>query len=167
MAFVDHLDGSEIIPGEGWDGHIFNVNMAVGPAAANRWDDVMLVQYLLKRIYASPSSFNPPLHPPAGDSIKVDGRFGRSTARWINHFQREVNDRGGVPIRPDGRVDKSDSGGISSISQTVYTIVALNKGLETVDPDAFRDPTLDMECPPQLLRQLGQMVIDVNGPMPN
>lgn len=165
MAFVDHLDGSEITLDDGYDGHFYNVNMAVGPAAANRWDDVMLVQYLLKRIYGSPARFQPPLHPPAPDGIKIDGRFGRTTAKWIRHFQQEVADRGGVPIRIDGRVDKSDNGGVSSISQTVYTIIALNKGLQLVDPDSFNNPSVDGECPPELLRQIGELVIDVTVPI--
>jgi hypothetical protein len=166
MAFVDHLDGSELSLDDDFDGHFFNVNMAVGPGAANRWDDVELVQYLLKRIYGSPLSFHPPFHPPEGDMIKIDGRFGRTTAKWINHFQREVNDQGGVPIRLDGRVDKSDSGGVSSISRTVYTIIALNKGLQLVDPEAFNNPAVDTECPPALCSRLGELVIDVNGPAP-
>ena len=165
MAFLDHLDGSELTLGDGYDGHFFNVTMAVGPGAANRRDDVMLVQYLLKRIYDHPERFDPPIHRPSGQDMTINGHFGRTTATWITHFQREVSSRGGAPIRADGRVDKSDSGGVSSISRTVYTIVLLNKGFQLVDPIAFNDPVTDNECPVELLRALGNFIVDVVAPV--
>jgi hypothetical protein len=166
MAFVDRLDGSEVTLEDGFDGHFFNVSMAVGSGAPNRRDDVMLVQYLLRSIYSHSANFEPPIERPNGRDMEIDGRFGQTTSKWITHFQREVRNRRGVPIRADGRVDKSDSGGISSISQTVYTIIALNKGLQIANPEAFADPVNDPDCPAELLRALGNFVIDIDGPNP-
>ncbi len=78
MAHTENT-GREEIP------QMINLDMAVGkePLSGliqpNRRDDVMLVQYFLRGIYSNPTAFQPPLIPPNGKLIKVDGFHGPQT----------------------------------------------------------------------------------------
>lgn len=103
----------------------YNVDMAVGKNAPNKRDDVMLVQYCLKHIWANPTAFESPLPPPASGEMKVDGLCGPTTRKWIIEFQFLALKRG-HPIATDGLVDKVIESFTSSISNTVYTIIKLN-----------------------------------------
>src|SRR5262245_38868920 len=106
MAFRDKTD-TEFLP------MFYNVTFSVGPGrdynwqdddgnwkhahrgAINRRDDVMLVQYFLKRIY----QFTPGLIAPEG-IMTVDGFNGPITQRWIVAFQNDVKNAG-LSILPD------------------------------------------------------------------
>jgi hypothetical protein len=128
MAFVTHYTNKA-----GEEKVLYNVTMAVGPNAANRRDDVMLVQYMLKRIYERPKYSNFTLSPQQGTMI-VDGLFGPTTARWIRHFQTDVRIAGGN-ILVDGRIDSDTESGISTISETEYTIAFINYAFRSHYPE--------------------------------
>jgi hypothetical protein len=119
----------------------------------NKYDDVMLVQYLLKRIYQKAHEYQPPLNPRVSSrfsiaEIKVDGFYGPRTQASINHFQLELR-RQGYSIITDGCVDpeRTDSG-FATISGEAYTITQLNAGFFEKYPPGFLES--DPECPPEL-----------------
>src|SRR5205807_552584 len=86
----------------------------------NQRDDVMLVQYLLKKIHR----FAPGMLAPEGD-MTVDGICGPITRRWIGAFQRELRIKRKKRIATDGIVDRA-LGVEGSISHTTYTILFMN-----------------------------------------
>lgn len=135
---------------------IFDVEMAVGPDAPNRRDDVFLVQYLLhKTIGEGQMLYRPPIKVigvPPGD-LAVDGRFGPQTAAWIRGFQRAIAEReGGCGPHRDGRVDPARGRLTSAITRTIYTIDWLNEYydqmMDILGED--RNLTLKPDCPPEL-----------------
>ena len=114
----------------------------------NRRDDVMLVQYLLKRVY---QEWEKRGEPSKGISLlKIDGMYGPQTQRAIEQFQLDVA-RSGRSIATDGCVD-SERGdtAYSSISRTGYTISWLNSTLWMLNPSLASDITRDPECPYEL-----------------
>lgn len=144
--------------------HMYNVHMTVGSRKAlyetgtsttytssyepNKRDDVMLVQYLLKRINQEWEKHG---HPPlGGSSLKIDGMHGPKTQKAIEQFQLELA-RNGRNIATDGCVD-SERGETqySSISKTGYTISWLNATLWSMNPTLAADITKDPECPAEL-----------------
>jgi hypothetical protein len=147
--------------------HIYNVTMTVGSRKSvyieqpgvtvytssyepNKPDDVMLVQYMLKRIYQRCDLIpNTGLDKSNGTSeLKIDGYHGPKTQKAIEMFQIEMR-RAGRSITTDGCVDP-EKGLTSSISKTGYTITWLNKYLSVFYPEFFPDIRLDPECPPAL-----------------
>lgn len=120
-------------------------------SGANRRDDVMLVQYLLKRVYQQGHNVQPPLNQTNGTSqLKIDGFYGPKTQQAITNFQFEMR-RNGRSIATDGCVDpeRGDSA-TSSISKTGYTISWLNKYLWVLYPQFAQDIRADPECPLEL-----------------
>lgn len=117
---------------------------------ANRRDDVMLVQYLLKRVYQQGQNCNPPLKDTGAASLKIDGLYGPKTQKAITNFQLEMR-RNGRSIATDGCVDpeRGDSA-TSSISKTGYTISWLNKYFWILYPELAPDISVDPECPAEL-----------------
>jgi peptidoglycan hydrolase-like protein with peptidoglycan-binding domain len=123
----------------------------------NKRDDVMLVQYLLKRVYEQGHNCNPQLGGNTwGDphvsiaGLKIDGLYGPRTASAIQQFQLELR-RNGNSIATDGRVDPEiGEEATSSISKTGYTISWLNKYFWVLYPTLAPDITLDPECPAEL-----------------
>lgn len=118
------------------------VDHAVGDAAPNREDDTMLVQFLLKQIYARRSN------KPFPGAIEVDGQFGPITRNWIQRFQWDTHQRG-HRIALDKRVDPatSDKG---SISGTTYTIIHLNAEHAAQDPTTHLAMEAHPGVPPKL-----------------
>jgi peptidoglycan hydrolase-like protein with peptidoglycan-binding domain len=153
MAFLD-ITGNESLP------TIYNVSMGVGPDPRGfyRRDDILLVQYLLKKVWEEHGSeISPPLPaPPEPGTIKVDGIFGPITARWIKRYQEEVK-KSGQPIAADGRVDRAH-GTVSSITHTLYTILLLNFDFHNKEQSSFDDLTTDPECPPELIAALSTTI---------
>lgn len=144
--------------------HMYNVTMTVGARKAlyetetgtkltssyepNVRDDVMLVQYLLKRVN---QEWERQGHPSNGaTTLKIDGVHGPKTQQAIEQYQLTVA-REGRCIATDGCVD-SERGDIpySSISKTGYTISWLNSTLWMQNPALASDITKDPECPPEL-----------------
>ena len=121
----------------------------------NKRDDVMLVQYLLKRVYQQGQNCNPQLNQTSGAAVlKIDGFYGPKTARAIEHFQLEMR-RNGRSIATDGCVDPEiGDDAYSSISKTGYTISWLNKYFWVLYPNLAPNITLDPECPPELKKAL-------------
>ena len=122
----------------------------------NKRDDVMLVQYLLKRVYQLGYNAEPPLSPSSGAAcLKIDGVYGPNTARAIEQYQLEMQ-RYGYRIATDGCVDpeRGDSE-ISSISKTVYMISSLNQQFWRLYPTLAPDIRIDPECPPELKQAVG------------
>jgi hypothetical protein len=151
MAFVDRR--TQIPPGKKKPGSdfIYNVGMTVGPNRANLEEDVLLVQYFLKKVWARPGEFAPPFPPPPEGDMLLDGKFGRITARWITAFQRTERSRG-HPCAVDGRVDSAPPGGQNEF--VVYTIAHLNNDFLVTYPEIPFDAIAanDPDCPPGLVR---------------
>lgn len=104
----------------------YTVDAVVGAGGINNRADVLLVQHLLRLAWQDvPTSkgFRPP-----GETkpLNADGIYGPTTQRFITFFQEEAKRRG-APVLQDGRVDAVISGGPrGSISNTMYTILAMN-----------------------------------------
>lgn len=146
--------------------HMYNVNKTVGNRkemtsgggittmtttfSPNEKDDVMLVQYLLKKVYQRSHQTEGRLSPGISDpaELKIDGQLGPLTQGAIEHFQIQLR-RAGASIATDGSVDP-ETGLTSTISQTGYTITWLNKYLWTLYPFLAPDIASDRECPPEL-----------------
>jgi peptidoglycan hydrolase-like protein with peptidoglycan-binding domain len=122
----------------------------------NKRDDVMLVQYLLKRVYQQGQKVQPPLSQNTGAAqLKIDGLYGSKTARAIEQFQLEMR-RNGRSIATDGCVDPElGDSTTSSISKTGYTISWLNKYFWLLYPYLAPDISIDPECPPELKQAVG------------
>ena len=121
----------------------------------NKRDDVMLVQYLLKRVYQKGHYCNPQLNPAGGAAtLKVDGIYGPQTAGAIAQFQLEMR-RSGKNVATDGCFDSElGDDAISSISKTVYAISLLNEYFWSLYPVLAPDISIDPECPPELRQSL-------------
>ena len=104
----------------------YTVEQPVGPGCANRRDDVLLVQHLLRVAWedtATSKGFRPPGE---AQPLKDDGICGGTTNKFIKFFQEEARRRG-ANCALDGRVDPVLSGASSSGgSHTFYTILAMN-----------------------------------------
>jgi hypothetical protein len=117
----------------------------------NKRDDVMLVQYLLKRVYQLGNNLNPPLNQENRVvRLTIDGIYGLRTQSAIEHFQLEMR-RQGKNIATDGCVDPElGNSVISAVSKTDYTISWLNKCFWILYPQLAPDIRVDPECPPEL-----------------
>src|SRR5262249_26735498 len=113
-------------------------------AAPNNRDDVMLVQFFLKRVYQNSPRY---LRSPDGVMV-IDGIIGPITQRWINRFQLDTRNAG-RSVRVDGIVNQAH-GSVASISRTVYTIIHLNSAFKEAEPAVFDDLEDDPEVPPEL-----------------
>ena len=134
----------------------YNVNFAVGDKAVNRRDDVMLVQWMLHRIYKGygwPSV--------GGKPMAIDGWIGPHTVKWIWDFQRRRRAKGNS-CAYDGRVDSARKY-TGSVSKTVYTILWMNTYLRLACRDFADNPASDQECP-ILLRNALANNTDAAGP---
>jgi len=124
----------------------YNVSYAVGVGGINRSDDVMLVQYLLKKVFEN-AKYGPAK---PTSNMNVDGFYGPITASYIRAYQRRdqtVNPSASVVM--DGRIDKAvSSDGLSGdISDRVYCIAALNLSLQQDHPSIFADPSTATDMP--------------------
>lgn len=125
---------------------IYNINSAVGPGAANRRDDVLLVQYLLQEAFKGPSFQKEP------GSVSVDGRPGPQTFAAILHFQKVTKKLGkGQSITTDGRVDPPvGEQTLGSISKTKYTIIFMNQAYKSARPLDYPRVSRAGDCPSEL-----------------
>jgi hypothetical protein len=143
VAFRDQIDSAS------FPRMFYNVSEAVGPGARNRRDDVLLVQFLLKRYYTYFGACRP-----AGE-LAVDGHFGPTTHRWIRAFQQELNggsDRGSVYANGVVARAQSEHG---ELSRKYYTILFLNAFVRLNEPTTFEALPDDPEMPPDLAAALG------------
>ena len=118
---------------------IYLVEQVGGPAGRNKRDDLLLVQLLLK-IATETGGGSEGFKPPGEPMIEPDGICGPLTQRYIKYFQQEVNRRQNrTLIEQDGLVDPVRTGAArSSISHTMYTILALNAAFRSRRSDNFR-----------------------------
>ena len=133
-----------------------NVNFSVGNQSVNRRDDVMLVQWLLHRIYKDRGK-----QPVGGKPMMIDGWIGPQTVNWIKDFQRRMRENG-EPCYLDGRVDAARYQ-TSTVTKTVYTIILMNTYLLRKNPKAHADPASDPDCPIELRNALATGT-DAEGP---
>jgi hypothetical protein len=108
---------------------IYAVDQTVGRGGANRKDDVLLVQLLL-RVQMEGGGSEPPYCPPGRRPLAIDGICGDDTLAYIRYFQDEAKRRfPGIAPPPDGKVDPMRAGAIfSGITHKLYMIVSLNIG---------------------------------------
>jgi hypothetical protein len=132
MAFVDYSLEVGEVNGRDYP-YVYNVSFKVGFAGYNCRDDVMLVQYFLKKIWERSSAPRP------GGTMKVDGWMGPITDRWIRKFQS------GATLKPpspdvmvhDGIVDRAIGGTDSTEYGQKWTILALNFGFRNRYPELY------------------------------
>jgi hypothetical protein len=103
----------------------------VGKGAANKFDDVVLVQHFLRNIYRYGD-----LTPPESKPLSVDGICGKHTRLWILSFQKLCR-KIGLSVALDGQI--SPARGIFSKAGTVYTILHLNASYMARYPDLFKE----------------------------
>lgn len=132
MGFIDTT-----IYGEGF----YNVIKAVGQAAPNVREDVMMVQYMLRHLFTGKNA----VHKPSGE-MTVDGICGPITINWILTFQKQLV-QSNIPTLIDGRIDRirDKSTFTGSISKTKYTLHALDHNLKQNNFKAYRE--LPMRVP--------------------
>ncbi|HMN20144.1 MAG TPA: peptidoglycan-binding protein [Ottowia sp.] len=138
--------------------YFYNVDFSVGARGHNRREDVLLVQALLRIFYYEVGFENCP-PPPGENGIAVDGFYGSSTQRHINHVQQQFiavgNDTGN-----DGLLDpfRSPPYSTSLITKQYYTLVLLNDacayGCIETGLDNFVDLPLRADIPIQLRNAL-------------
>jgi hypothetical protein len=129
-------------------GNYYNVNYAVGYNAPNKRDDVLLVQWMLHRVFTD----HPRFVRPEPRDLAIDGWIGPQTIKWIKAFQATIR-KNGRPCAFDGRVDSARKSE-GSISKAPYTILWMNSNFEVANPDVFFEPSSDPDCPTELLNAL-------------
>jgi hypothetical protein len=129
-----------------FDGNVFwNIDSAVGKSGPNFKQDVMLVQFFLKKIFADPTLFVD------ADSLELDGLFGPKTQSFILKFQQLVL-RAGQSIVADGQVNRCRGGDfVSKTSGKTYTIIWLNSSYQKRNPSSFPDLRGDGDLPGALI----------------
>jgi hypothetical protein len=122
----------------------YNVQAPVGPGKANRIDDVMLVQILLRETAKTPQMIWAYGLPPMLVTGVADGNL----FKWILAFQNFC----GPLVTKDGIVDPArDALHLSTISHSDYTISVLNRLLRSAASDVYTGLPID-DSTPQLLR---------------
>jgi hypothetical protein len=121
---------------------IYNVSMAVGRNAPNRKDDVMLVQYMLKRIYEKPV-YKKGTFSKQQTVMVVDGLCGPITIQWITRFQLDCRNGFGHSIAVDGRVDRSSE-------LTKYTIDYINHAFVSHYPEIWENMSVHPDVPAEV-----------------
>ena len=138
MAFVFFFDVN------GVQHKIYNVNMAVGKSAPNRKDDVMLVQYMLKRIYEKPV-YEKATFSKQQSAMVVDGFVGPITMQWIGRFQMDIRDGWGCSIVVDRRVDRAPGG-----TGPEYTIDYINYAFKGHYPEIHANMPVHPDVPAEI-----------------
>jgi hypothetical protein len=138
-------------------GSYYNVNFAVGIRAPNKRDDALLVQWLLRHVYAD----HPLLTAPETKPLKIDGWIGAQTIRWIKTFQADMR-RAGRACALDGRVDSARQPA-GTVNKLPYTILWLNAIFQAANPAVYADPGSDPQAPLELLTTLATNT-DAAGP---
>lgn len=154
MAFKQQFHGNRLK-------HIWNVSEAVGKGAPNEPDDVMLVQYMLTKLYEDVHRGGR-LRPPG--EMTVDGICGPVTQRWILAFQTDLNQDVASMVSMDGRIDRAHGlftslpGGVAvpgtALGRMVYTIVVMNRVFGDDFPEYHADPRRAPDMPAELKRAL-------------
>lgn len=119
--------------------HFYGITSDVGWGCTNHWADVMLVQYMLGAAYGV-------------DGLVCDGVFGPKTAKAIKGWQKVY---GPEKVKNDGKVDAVDGAKLrSSISKTIYTMLALNEEFVKYMPLKYKNIKADPKFPTRLLGEV-------------
>jgi hypothetical protein len=137
MAFVDAYTADDQT-----QKRFYNVNMAVGKNAPNRKDDVMLVQYMLKRIYEKPV-YQKATFSKQQSVMLVDGLCGPITTQWIGRFQMDIRDGWGCSIVVDRRVDRAPK-------EAEYTISYINYAFKGHYPEIHANMPIHPDVPAEI-----------------
>ncbi len=153
MAFID-LDSDD----PAGNASFYNVNSAVGYGGSNMVEDVKVVQFFLKRVYALEG-----MKKPWGE-MSVDGKVGPITRAWIMKAQMDSKN-----ALVDGIVDKAGnesnpSNWESSISHTKYVIRMLNNTLRKRDTAVYKTLSSNPVVPPDM-RMIFQQINAAGPPM--
>jgi hypothetical protein len=149
MAFIYEINGKQF----------FNVSSSVGYAGANYWTDIMLVQFLIHKIYEYDTMSANPLF--GADALQVymlpdprkDFKNPAMTAEWIGQFQRDMTNRIGINHLVDKRVDRAKGNTINPTTQ--FTMNSLNYQYRRFYGDGFvREALKDYLMPPLLAKEL-------------
>lgn len=110
---------------------IYNLNFAVGPNGPNNFDDVLLVQTLMKMANFSRAS---PGQGPVESStkIKIDGFFGPQTARMIKAFEADRKSAA-LLLVDDGVFEASSADGFTG-KGVLFKIIHLNRKAKNQSP---------------------------------
>jgi len=162
VAFRDsQKDGKAQLP-KHRDNLFYNTDGCVGPPALkartfsftfNREDDIMLVQFFLKKIAANPQVFSRPFFPPKEHSVMtVDGKHGPITQAWIEKWQVHLHNIG-RPVHRDGLVDRCQGGrDVSTKTNTVYSLMMMNVAFGQVTGEGGWDTWWKADEVPGLLK---------------
>lgn len=124
MARTQKLDFSDLPT-------IYNLSFPVGPNMPNVFDDVLLVQALMKMANFVRSS--PGLGPvEASSKIKVDGFFGPQTKRMIKAFEADRKSAG-LLLVDDGIFEPSTRDGFTG-KGFLFKIIHLNRMAKNQSP---------------------------------
>ncbi len=110
---------------------IYNLSFPVGPNGPNVFDDVLLVQTLMKM--ANFTRFAGGLGPvEASSKIKVDGFFGPQTNRMIKAFEADRK-AAGLLLVDDGVFEPSSADGFTG-KGFLFKIIHLNRKAKNQSP---------------------------------
>ena len=118
--------------------HFWANHKTVGWGCSNKWDDVMLVQYLInvwvKKLV-----------------LKMDGIFGNKTYNGIKNFQKWMNEKNGsTVVASDGRVSAAGNTNDLTKAGNCYTIHLLNCVYLEQRRIYYNDIRIDRELPTEL-----------------
>jgi hypothetical protein len=127
----------------------FDVSQRVGQNCPNNRDDVMLVQYLLKKSFQGTQRWSPVV-PPSG--ARIDGNFSYYELYSILHYQlsNAYTGRGGFI---DGIISPTH-GHLHTVNNVQYTIIYMNLTLGAFHPQVLANPSSDPDIPQALLAAL-------------
>ncbi len=154
MAFIDFTNTGDF-------GKFYNVNYAVGRGRGNP-ADVMLVQYMLKKVFQGAGECRPLRN------MYVDGVPGPTTQAYIDAFQAGCLFIPGTPsgMVRDGIVDSAPRGHGQISNSLAYTILILNATFRMLFPDLFDGLPDAPDLPPLLavaLHSKGGMLSESGG----
>ena len=132
----------------------FNVDGVVGaPPAANKREDVLLVQFAFKIISESAIATSEPVVTEAARAVTMSGIADPATINAIRVFQQARIARGSAGTVVDGRVSPAKEG--YAFGRGIWTIVVLNESLQARNVQVW--PRIDQipGCP----NELQQMVV--------
>jgi len=125
----------------------YNLDAAVGKGGANRRDDVLLVQYLLKTSADVPGKFRAGV---GGGAAQVAGAWGDNDDLLLDMVQKYWSERGTATWQ-DRRVDPVPyQRSMSPIHHTQYKILTLNLIYQYVRPSDFPRMAEAADCPAEL-----------------
>ena len=152
MAYKDQFEG-EALRNYARLRFFWNIHEDVGWGCRNRPDDVMLVQFMLKRVFQyQVEKYGLPRLPTKKDMV-VDGIFGPQTHKWVSAYQQLMPGY----MHQDGKVDAIDgTKKISTKTDRAYTIAILNLDFADRDYIYYHDLRMDPNLPSALANALTQ-----------